>query len=640
MAKNSATGQEAGAVYVSVMPSGQGFSRAMDRDLSGAFTGAATRGTATFGQMFRRVAAIGATVLAAVGLKNLVKDTIALGVSYNTLEQSSRAAFTTLLGTAEAAADMQKQVREFAMTSPFPRQAFIRGTQQLLAFGFQAEQIIPTLDAVQDAVAAAGGGSQQLEEIIFVMAQIRAAGKITGIDLIQFGQRGINAAELIGSQMGKTGAQIKAAITSGALGADEALDALTKGMKAKFGGAAENVKKTWVGATDRIRGAYRDLSSALIAPFVDPKGGGAAVGWANTFADLLRTIEKSPGLKAMQDGLTQLGDKLTPLITKGADLISLLFEEDGPRKFADAVKGIADQFPGLQVVLSILDALKPILPAIAEILPALAPELEKLAPKFTDMVEALVPLIPPLAELVVALAPSLIQLIPPLTNSLIKLLEATTGNQPVFQALADILGFVFGLVDSNMHVFAGFFSMIGDGKVTISELVDWVYRIPGPMGDLVRGFANLAIGVMNVAVDAINGIADAIEAVVNGISNALGLGNVLNFPRLSHVPDVAQILSMFGAAKGGGPGGRTGRFGPVAMAAGGTILPRPGGTLILAAEAGRAESVVDTGKLNDLIGGATGRSGDGFRDLILQNPDPHVLLELFTQRFGQKVRLV
>src|SRR5690606_26453748 len=46
------------------------------------------------------------------------------------------------------------------------------------------------------------------------------------------------------------------------------------------------------------------------------------------------------------------------------------------------------------------------------------------------------------------------------------------------------------------------------------------------------------------------------------------------------------------------------------LAKSGTILPRPGGTLILAAEAGRAESVVDTGKLNYLMDAAAAGGGE------------------------------
>lgn len=216
------------------------------------------------------------------------------GIEYNSLQQSSRAALTTLLGSAEAANAQMDKLDEFARTSPFAKQTFIQAQQQMLAFGVETQKVIPYLDAVQDAVAAAGGGNQQIEEIAFIMAQISAASKITGQDLIQFGQRGINAAELIGSQMGKTGGEIREEITAGTLDATAALDALAGGMAERFDGAAENVKNTFEGALDRVRAAWRDLSSELATPLVDPNGGGALVDFLNWTADVLRAFQRLP----------------------------------------------------------------------------------------------------------------------------------------------------------------------------------------------------------------------------------------------------------------------------------------------------------------------------------------------------------
>ncbi|WP_102508086.1 tape measure protein [Sanguibacter massiliensis] len=232
-------------------------------------------------------------VLAAAGAATtgLVVATVKTGVAYNSLQQSSRAALKTMLGGAEAVNAQMAELDKFAKTSPFSKQTFISAQQQMLAFGIESKKVIPYLSAINDATAAAGGNSQMLGELAFVMAQISAAGKITGQDLIQFGQRGVNAAELIGSQMGMTGAEIKAAITKGTLGADVALDALAAGMSEKFAGASANVKETWDGATDRVRSAIRDISALLAAPLVDPESGGAAVGWANGLADALRNVE-------------------------------------------------------------------------------------------------------------------------------------------------------------------------------------------------------------------------------------------------------------------------------------------------------------------------------------------------------------
>lgn len=297
-----------------------------------------TRQREDFQQLGAAMMVVGGAITA-VGLAALKT-----GIDYNSMQQSSRAALQTMLGSAEAVNAQMDQLDAFAKGSPFSKQTFIQAQQQMLAFGIETKKVIPYLDAMQDAVAAAGGGNQQISEIAFIMAQISSASKITAQDLLQFGQRGINAAELIGSQMGKTGAQIRADITAGTLDADQALDALAAGMKEKFGGAAANVKDTFAGAMDRVKAAWRDFSAELARPLVDPEGGGMLIDFLNGVADAMRDFEKLPEpLKNTVTGLTGLTG--AALLAGGTLLVSIpkyvAFKEalDGLNISATTAKG-------------------------------------------------------------------------------------------------------------------------------------------------------------------------------------------------------------------------------------------------------------------------------------------------------------
>lgn len=289
-----------------------------------------------------------ATGVALAAGAGLLASTIKTGIAYNTLNQTSRAAFQTILGSGKAADQMMSDIREFAMTSPFPRQAFIEATRQMLGFGIETRKVIPYLGAIQDAVAATGGGAQQLSEITLIMSQIQAAGKITGVDLMQFAQRGINAAELIGSGMGKTGQQIKEAITAGSLDATKALDLLVKGMNQRFGGAAANVKKTWAGATDRIKGAMRDIGSAIVEPFISTAGGGLGIEWANKLADLLRALEPAvaPLIRTMTDKLAPIFSRISGLADRATAALKGMSVRQLTRELGDMAK-VAGPLVGL-----------------------------------------------------------------------------------------------------------------------------------------------------------------------------------------------------------------------------------------------------------------------------------------------------
>lgn len=215
------------------------------------------------------------------------------GVSYNALEQRSRAALTTLLGSAEAATKQMQELREFTAGSPFPRQAWIEAQQQLIGFGMSARRVVPVLGAIQDALAATGGTAADIEGVVDVFARIQGQGRITGMELQRLGIRGIDAAGILAEAFGTTADVIRDEISKGAIDADTAIGALVDGMNERFGGAADNVKKTWDGATDRVKAAFRDLSSAIVEPFVSIEGGGAAVDWANKAADAIRVLERA-----------------------------------------------------------------------------------------------------------------------------------------------------------------------------------------------------------------------------------------------------------------------------------------------------------------------------------------------------------
>lgn len=272
-----------------------------------------TQKKADFQALGQAMVAVGGAITA-VGVAALKT-----GIDYNSMQQTSRAALKTMLGSAEAVNAQMNQLDDFARNSPFSKQTFITAQQQMLAFGIEAKKVIPYLDSIQDAVAAAGGSNQQIGEIAFIMAQISSASKITAQDLMQFGQRGINAAELIGSQMGKTGAQIREDITAGTLDADRALDALASGMKERFGGAAANVKETFDGAMDRVKAAWRDFSAELAKPLVDPEGGGALVDFLNTLADAMRAFEKLP--EPVKNTITALTGLTGALLLAGGTAI-------------------------------------------------------------------------------------------------------------------------------------------------------------------------------------------------------------------------------------------------------------------------------------------------------------------------------
>src|SRR5690606_38861536 len=142
------------------------------------------------------------------------------------------------------------EIREFAKTSPFPRQAFIEATRQMLGFGFAAKDIVPTLGIIQDAVAAMGGGADEIALLTDVFSKIKSTGRVMADDLNRLSQVGINAWEILAVASGKSIDDMRKSVGEGSVDAATAIAQLTQGMQDRFGGAAENIKNTWLGAVD------------------------------------------------------------------------------------------------------------------------------------------------------------------------------------------------------------------------------------------------------------------------------------------------------------------------------------------------------------------------------------------------------
>jgi tape measure domain-containing protein len=491
----------------------------------------------------RAIATIGGVAVG--GMAALTASTVKTGIGYNTLEQTSRAALKTVLGSASAASGQMERLREFGKTSPFPRQVWISAQQQLLAFGMSAEKIIPTFQAVQDAVAAAGGGGQQITEVVDILAKVQSTGKVTAETLNELGYRGIDAATLIGNAMGKTAAEVREDISNQAIAGVDFIDQLTSAMSTRFAGAAAGVKQTWEGAKDRIKGAVRDIGSLLASPLVDPDGGGAFVDWANGAADALRALEArlGPVIQAFRDRADPAFDSITQKLQDLADWI----------KNADFSR-IGEQIQG-------------VLPAITGVTAGIAAMGAKSLPVIGNMVGGLKPL--PVALVAAAMAS------PGLRSALMDLLGAAT---PLIEVIAKATEFLAGAFSSALTVVAALLQPV---IAVVSVLGNVLGALPGPIQTVIgalilfkglqmtghlsglttafknfgsemqaqKQYASMAgqsIGNVNAAYSV---AASGVTKSVNGIKGALtSVGNFLAGPWGVALSLGIGLLSSFGAA--------------------------------------------------------------------------------------------
>lgn len=502
---------------------------------------------------------VAATAAAAtsVGVAALGKNTISTGLAYNAMQQNANAALKTMLGSQKAVNEQMEKLGKLAQNSPFSKATFISAQQQLIAFGVEVEKVIPLLDAMQNAVAASGGGSQQLADLAFVVAQIKAAGKITGQDLIQLGQRGINAAEIIGKAFGKSSAEVKAMISKNQIDADQAIDALTKGMMEKFGGATDAIKKQWSGAADRIKAANRDIGADLGKLFIDPAGGGRAVEWGNKLADVLRTFQKR-----LREAQGDIEDFLSPAfknISKGLDAANSALKKFDAARAGAQLEKLTSYTPliggttaalmtfalqPIPVIGQLASAMGPLTVGVAALIAA-SPELRKAGGAFG---EAFKPGEKILASTAKQLADLAIQLIKDLSPALEEgakgLGTFLTNISPLAPALVSVLSALAPVATAGAELAAAFANLPTPVLAAVTALA----ALHGPLGPLVSKFTDLGSTGSRVITNLVAQVQDMGTAWTRAEKSTTGLSTALASNIVPAAKSVSNELKTFGPA--------------------------------------------------------------------------------------------
>lgn len=500
--------------------------------------GAVDRVFHSLGRSAKASLQVAATAAAAttVGVAALGKNTISTGLAYNAMQQNANAALKTMLGSQKAVNEQMEKLGKLAQNSPFSKATFISAQQQLIAFGVEVEKVIPLLDAMQNAVAASGGGSQQLADLAFVVAQIKAAGKITGQDLIQLGQRGINAAEIIGKAFGKSSAEVKAMISKNQVDADQAIDALTKGMMEKFGGATDAIKKQWSGATDRIKAANRDIGADLGKMFIDPAGGGRAVEWGNKLADVLRTFQKR-----LREAQGDIEDFLSPAfknISKGLDAANNALKKFDAARAGAQLEKLTSYTPliggttaalmtfalqPIPVIGQLASAMGPLTVGVAALIAA-SPELRKAGGAFGEAFKPGEKILASTAKQLADLAIQLIKDLSPALESGAKGLGTFLTNiSPLAPALVSVLSALAPVVTAGAELASAFANL----PTPVLAAVVALAALHGPLAPLVSKLTDLGDVSKKSITQLVTSLQEMGTEQTRAVKTFSGLGNAM-----------------------------------------------------------------------------------------------------------------
>jgi len=190
-------------------------------------------------------------------LKKGFKSTVGTAISFNSMLQTAQIGFATMLGSAEKAQAFLDDMADFAAKTPFEYPELLEAAKRMLAYGFAAENVLPTLRAVGDATAALGMGSEGIDRVTLALGQILAKGKLSGEEMRQLTEAGVPAWHILADAMGKTVPELQDMVSKGLVPGGKAVDMLTAGMTKRFGGMMASMEDTWQGVTSSIKDIWR-----------------------------------------------------------------------------------------------------------------------------------------------------------------------------------------------------------------------------------------------------------------------------------------------------------------------------------------------------------------------------------------------
>lgn len=287
----------------------EGYMSSFEKAASGSgssLSGAITQGTIMAG-VFQK--------LASVAL-NAAKSFISAGLDYNAQIETYTTGLTNMLGSAEAAQQVMENIQADAARTPFDVESLTKANQYLISAGENASYARKTINALGDAVAATGGGSDELNRMAQNLQQIANTGKATAVDIKQFAYAGINVYGILADYTGKSTAEVQKMTIS--------YDLLTKALQAaseeggRYYNAMDDLSQTQNGRTNTLKDNVKQLAGLMTSDLAD--GIGMVTSNLNTMTVAAIEAYKTDGWKGLGDAILELDNPISAVIKKFGEL--------------------------------------------------------------------------------------------------------------------------------------------------------------------------------------------------------------------------------------------------------------------------------------------------------------------------------
>lgn len=456
--------------------------------------------------------AVGTAGVAAFGgLSLLSAGIVKAGADF----EQTQIAFETMLGSAELAKQTLQELSQFAATTPFELTQLEEASKRLLAYGLSAEELLPTLRMLGDI--SAGVGMDKLPQLILAFGQVRAATKLTGMELRQFSEAGV---PLLGALVDQFNAQGGVMRT-------------VEGNAEKVASKMESLNHTLEKQNNRLREMRKN-------------GNTASAAYKNLKLDIARTEEQLAALPAVTSSYSEqvkvTAADVLDMVSAGEvtyaqvqEALTSMTAEGG--RFNDLMLRQSASLAGLWS--NFKDQLSLTARAIGE---ELLPYLKPLAERLIEVAKAVGTFVsehPRLSAFMLMAALGLAALM----ALLLPLAIALPGLIVLFGALGTVFGVVTAMSAPLLLAFgavaAGLAILISQGYLTRQAWQDVWLGIKLITADAANAVIAIAESMVNMLLENVNRVIRAINAVIAAAQKVPGIGKKLS--------SLSEIKAEFGS---------------------------------------------------------------------------------------------
>lgn len=460
-------------------------------------------------------------------------------------------AFNTMLGP-ERAKKMIADLVEFAKTTPFEMAGLNKATQQMLAYGFAADDVIPMLTDVGNATAALGAGQQGIDAITRALGQMHGKGTAASQEMMQLTEVGIPAWEYLAKALHTDVAGAMEMVTKKAVSADVAIAAIRAGMQGDFGGLMIKQSRTLTGVLSNLA----DAATATIMKMYQTDSYKKMTDALSKLADPIQKLVESL-MPLFERGM----EALAAMATNAANAINQMSASD-IQTIAKSIGMLAGTGPALLVIGKSMETAGKMLGAFSKasgtvaeslsvikgIIPGTLSTAAGLSTGFKSSFGGITATIQDKLETAILYAWEF-------RDSLLKAFSSSIASKlgGVGSAIAGVLGpaltslgpKLLGAVQPAMSMVASLVSGFGSATVVLGVL-SIAAAVAGTAfvamgGDITQAAANIASNIVGIA-DAIPGLASQISSVLPQVASGLASAG----PTLAHAFEV--LFGQMGAA--------------------------------------------------------------------------------------------